>query len=524
MTKYIVTTGGVISGVGKGIVTSSVSLLLKSSGVSVTAMKIDPYLNVDAGTINPFDHGEVFVLEDGTEVDQDLGNYERFLGTTLSSDNILTTGKVYQKVISAERRGDYLGKTVQIVPHITDQIKADIKRAGLNYDVCLIELGGTVGDIESAPFLEALRQLSFEVGRSNFCLMHVSLIPFVGEQKSKPTQSSVRTLQSMGLVPDILVCRSVDTLQESIRRKLSVFCNVTMDQIISVVNCDTIYRVPLLLREQNLLGVFSERLELPLSYPDLLDWQKLLVECTSTIRIGIFGKYNSDTYLSLNKAIEHACLAKCIKPCIEYVTDHQFLESFDGIIVPGGFGVRMSEGKIRAISIARTKKIPFLGICLGFQLAVVEFARNVCGIENANSVEMTNDNTNVIIQIPTDTSDLGGSMKLGSRVTRIKEGTRAMEIYKESEITERHRHRYEVNSEYIPMLSDASLVFSGTDSSGTRMNILELSDHPFFVATQFHPEFKTKPNEPTRVFTSFVESILLGNNNEFYKGGASKVV
>lgn len=547
---YIITTGGVISGVGKGIITSSLGLLLKNSNKKVTAIKIDPYVNVDAGTISPIDHGEVFVLKDGSEVDLDLGNYERFLDINLTKDNCITTGKVYQTVIQNERKGNYLGKTVQIVPHVTNVIMDMITTVANGYDICLIEVGGTVGDIESLPFLEALRQLKFKVGLENFHVLHVSLIPCVNnEQKSKPTQSSVKTLCSLGLNPNIILCRSESKLDTSVQEKISMFCNLPKKYVLSVVDCETIYQVPKLLFDQNILELLGgsndvcKMVKWNAFVEFVLDKEKGKPKVT----IGIFGKYtsNHDAYISLKKAVEHACYYQNVVPDIQIIDcssvilnqcdrlDSYFLQ-FNGIIIPGGFGNRGTDEKMKIIQMARTLKIPFLGICLGFQLAVVEFANNVCGLKT-NSDEFCSDKGNIIVDVPENKSDsMGGTMKLGNYTTCIKPNSLAFEIYKNNfnqildvlkkkEIIERHRHRYEVDTQYNEILQKNGMIFSGKQKvdeklkkrgmfSGKiqdKMCILELdqSIHPFFIATQFHPEFKTKPLEPAPIFVSFIKSI-----------------
>ena len=539
MVKYIITTGGVISGVGKGIITSSLGLLLKTCQQKITIIKIDPYVNVDAGTINPLDHGEVFVLQDGSEVDLDLGNYERFLDTNLTRDNCITTGKVYKKVIENERKGDYLGKTVQVIPHVTNVILDMITSVSKDVDVCLIEVGGTVGDIESLPFLEALRQLRFKVGHENFNLLHVSLVPCVNnEQKSKPTQSSVKTLGSLGLNPDLILCRSQDILDETIREKVSMFCNIPLKSVLSVMDCKTIYQVPKLLTNQgilDLLGFSKDKNNFDCNNFDYWDTfvDNVLDKSRKSIKIGIFGKYivnknsggndnignggNDDAYISLKKAIEHACFYLNVTPDIHFIDcssikhkselDNYFLQ-FNGIIVPGGFGTRGTNDKIDIIQNARRLKIPFIGICLGFQLAVIEFANNVCKMDTSSD-EFIAKKDNIIIDIPEHKSEsMGGTMKLGNYTTCISKNTLAFDVYQQDEIVERHRHRFEVDTKWNELLQNNGMIFSGTQKENGRMHILELDKalHPFFIATQFHPEFKTRPLKPTPLFVKFIES------------------
>jgi CTP synthase len=538
MVMYIITTGGVISGVGKGIITSSLGLLLKKSNKKITAIKIDPYVNVDAGTISPIDHGEVFVLQDGSEVDLDLGNYERFLDINLTKDNCITTGKVYQTVIENERKGNYLGKTVQIVPHVTNVIMDMITTVSKGNDICLIEVGGTVGDIESLPFLEALRQLKFKVGLENFHVLHVSLIPCVNnEQKSKPTQSSVKTLCSLGLNPNIILCRSESKLDTSVQEKISMFCNLPKECVLSVVDCETIYQVPKLLFDQNILELLGVGTN---DVCKMKKWdifvESVLDKSKPKVIIGIFGKYtsNHDAYISLKKAVEHACYYQNIVPDIKIIDcsnafdkDSDYFLQFNGIIIPGGFGNRGTDEKMKIIQMARTLKIPFLGICLGFQLAVVEFANNVCDLKT-NSDEFCKNSGNIIVDVPENKSDsMGGTMKLGNYTTSIKQYSLAFEIYNKNEIIERHRHRYEVDTQYNEILEKNGMIFSGRQKQEQykiqeKMHVLELdqSIHPFFVATQFHPEFNTKPLEPAPIFVSFVKETLSGI---FFSKNNSKV-
>ncbi|KAK7386610.1 hypothetical protein VNO78_26944 [Psophocarpus tetragonolobus] len=542
--KYVLVTGGVISGLGKGVTASSIGLLLKACGLRVTAIKIDPYLNTDAGTMSPFEHGEVFVLDDGGEVDLDLGNYERFMDIKLTRDNNITTGKIYQSVIDKERRGDYLGKTVQVVPHITDAIQDWIERVAHipvdgktgPADVCVIELGGTIGDIESMPFIQALGQFSYRVGAGNFCLVHVSLVPVlnvVGEQKTKPTQHSVRALRGQGLVPHILACRSTMVLDENAKGKLSQFCLIPAENIATLYDVPNIWHIPLLLRDQkaheamfkvlNLQGVAQE--------PSLEEWTSraessdLLHE---PVRIALVGKYTclSDSYLSVVKALLHAsvdCQKKLVVDWIPasnlesitakensdaYKAAWKLLKGADGILVPGGFGDRGVLGKIIAAKYARENRIPFLGICLGMQIAVIEFARSVLGVQDANSTEFEPQTKSpYIIFMPEGSkTHMGGTMRLGSRRTyfQTKECKSAKLYGCKSFIDERHRHRYEVNPDLVARLENAGLYFTGKDETGQRMEIVELPNHPYFIGVQFHPEFKSRPGKPSPLFLGFI--------------------
>jgi CTP synthase len=549
--KYVIVSGGVLSGLGKGVTASSIGVLLKSAGLNVTAIKIDPYLNSDAGTMSPFEHGEVFVLDDGGEADLDLGNYERFLDVTLGKDNNLTTGKIYSKVIESERRGDYLGKTVQVVPHITDSIQdwiedvAHVPEQGTNKvaDVCVVELGGTVGDIESAPFIEALRQFQFRVGSENICFVHVSLVPVmgpVGEQKTKPTQHSVRELRGLGITPDVIICRSKTSLTEDARQKIALFCHVESNAVLSASDVSNIYKVPLLLDQQGALVLLSQKFKfkIPVNRPLLDEWMSMAIQIDDLdkeVCIAMVGKYTglSDSYLSVIKALNHASIASSRKLNIEWIeasnlennvakTDPEIhadswerLKSADGILVPGGFGDRGIEGKILAAEYARTSSTPYLGICLGLQIAVIEFCRNVLGWKDSNSTEF-NDNTPhpVVIYMPEiSKTHLGGTMRLGSRRTIINdEKSIAFKLYNGNKnIHERHRHRYEVNPDLIESIEDAGMKFVGKDDTGQRMEILEISNHPFFFATQYHPEFKTRPTKPSPPFYGF----LMASSKQF---------
>lgn len=537
--KYVVVSGGVLSGLGKGVTASSIGVLLKSAGLRVTSIKIDPYLNSDAGTMSPFEHGEVFVLDDGGEVDLDLGNYERFLDINLAKDNNLTTGKIYSKVIEAERRGDYLGKTVQVIPHVTNAVQEWIEDvahqpadgSGEIPDACIIELGGTVGDIESAPYIEALRQFQFRVGRENVTFVHVSLVPVmgpVGEQKTKPTQHTVKELRGLGITPDILVCRSSAPLNDETREKLAAFCHVSPQAVMSTHDVPNIYHVPLMLQEQGLcdiLGVDCHSTDL------LKKWKHMahhLDTLTEEVHIAMVGKYTdlSDAYLSVIKSLQHAAMAVDRKLIIDWIEASHLeedwaqkeetaaawtvLKSADGVLVPGGFGDRGVEGKISAANYARTTNTPYLGICLGLQVATIEFCRNVLGLEGANSTEFDeNAPTAAVIFMPEiSKTHLGGTMRLGSRPTLWQvEDCKIKRLYGEGDsVDERHRHRYEVNPDLIDRIEKAGLMFVGKDETGQRCEIFELGDHPYYVGVQYHPEFKSRPGRPSPPFLGLLKA------------------
>ncbi len=538
--KYVVVTGGVLSGLGKGITASSIGVLLKSAGLSVTSIKIDPYLNCDAGTMSPFEHGEVYVLDDGGEVDLDLGNYERFLDISLTKDNNITTGKVYQAVIERERRGDYLGKTVQVIPHITNEIQEWIERvanissdgSGEIPDACVIELGGTVGDIESAPFVEALRQFQFRVGEDNICFVHVSLVPVmgpVGEQKTKPTQHTVKELRGLGIIPDILVCRSEHPLNIETREKLAAFCHVSPEAVVSAHDVSNIYRIPILLEEQGVSKVLAKEIgfKLPDSRPLLEDWIKMadtVDNLDEIIKIAMVGKYTglSDSYLSVIKALQHSSYEVNRKLEINWIESESLddkkmaedpekyseawnvLKNADGILVPGGFGIRGIEGKIKAAEYARINKIPYLGVCLGLQIATIEFCRNVLGMENANSTEFDENTPQpaVVFMPEISKTHMGGTMRLGTKPTPfLVEDCKIKRLYgNKTYVDERHRHRYEVNPELIEQIESAGLIYVGKDETGERCEIMELNDHPYYVGTQYHPEFKSRPGKPSPPF------------------------
>ncbi|KZV46353.1 CTP synthase 1-like [Dorcoceras hygrometricum] len=560
--KYVLVTGGVVSGLGKGVTASSIGLILKACGLRVTSIKIDPYLNTDAGTMSPFEHGEVFVLDDGGEVDLDLGNYERFLDIKLTRDNNITTGKIYQSVIEKERRGDYLGQTVQVVPHITDAIQEWIERvAAISVDgkegpadVCVIELGGTIGDIESMPFMEALGQFSYRVGDGNFCLIHVSLVPVltvVGEQKTKPTQHSVRGLRSLGLTPNILACRSTLELDGNVKEKLSRFCHVPIDNIITLYDVSNIWHVPLLLQDQKAHEAILKVLNLNGNgrEPDLEEWTsraRLSDMLREPVRIAMVGKYTglSDSYLSVLKALLHAAVACHRKLCVDWVpasdlenataeenpdgyqSAWRLLKGADAILVPGGFGDRGVEGKILAAKYARENRVPYLGICLGMQIAVIEFARSVLGLLHANSTEFDPKTQNpcVIFMPEGSKTHMGGTMRLGSRRTYFQgSSSKSAKLYgNRSFIDERHRHRYEVNPDMVPQLEDAGLAVTGKDESGSRMEIVELPNHPYFVGVQFHPEFKSRPGKPSALFLGLVAAASGQLDLLLKKGAATK--
>ncbi|WP_053949071.1 glutamine hydrolyzing CTP synthase [Halolamina sediminis] len=522
--KFVFVTGGVMSGLGKGITAASTGRLLSNAGFDVTAVKIDPYLNVDAGTMNPYQHGEVYVLKDGGEVDLDLGNYERFLGVDMTSDHNVTTGKVYQNVIESERAGDYLGETVQVIPHITNDIKRRIREAAEGSDVCLIEIGGTVGDIEGMPYLEALRQFAHEEDDEDILFTHVTLVPYSknGEQKTKPTQHSVKELRSIGLQPDILVGRCENELDEKTKEKIALFCDVPTDAVFSNPDVEDVYHVPLMVEQEGLDEYVMERLDLQdEALPEderSTEWRDLVTrERTETVEVALVGKYDlEDAYMSVHEALKHAGIQRGVEVDVQWVDADDMddchaerLENADGVVVPGGFGSRGSEGKIEAVRYARENDVPFLGLCLGFQMAVIEHARNVVGLEGADSTEIESDTPHPVIDLlpeQYETEEMGGTMRLGTHETEIDEGTLAAAVYGDTSCTERHRHRYEVNPEYIPQLEADGLTFSGY--ADNRMEIVERTDHPYFIGTQFHPEFRSRPDRASPPFVGLLDAIL----------------
>ncbi len=536
MTKYIFVTGGVVSGLGKGITSASLGNLLKARGLSVINQKLDPYINVDPDTMNPFQHGEVFVTEDGATTDLDLGHYERFTGVNLRKDANVTTGSIYRKVIESERKGDYLGATVQVIPHITDEIKRRIKGTSNDVDIQITEIGGTVGDIEILPFLEAARQIRKELGQENVMFVHVTLVPYIGpstEMKTKPTQHSVSVLRSSGISPDVIVLRSDRELNEEIKSKVSSFCDVSFEDVVSAPDLDDIYEVPLKMHKEGLDDSVNTRLNLSTNKPDLEKWKNMLdlkTEIKKTVDIAILGKYFGlpDSYLSVVESLNHASLHNKVKLNLHWEDSDNFniedLNKFNGVVIPGGFGYRGIEGKIAAIEILRKQKIPFLGICLGLQCAVIEFARNECGIKDANSSEFSQNTKNFVIDLlpnqNLEKDDIGASMRLGTYPCKIKEGTLTSKIYKDEIIYERHRHRYEVNNKFKEDLEKAGLIFSGMSPDNNLIEMIEVKDHPFFVASQFHPEFKSRPWEPAPMFNYFIEA---SSNHEKINIDSTKV-
>jgi len=523
--KYIFVTGGVVSSLGKGLAAASIGCLLESRGLKVNLMKFDPYLNVDPGTMSPFQHGEVFVTDDGAETDLDLGHYERFTHAKLSRDNNWTTGRIYEQIIAKERRGDYLGKTVQVIPHVTNEIKAAMKKVAQDVDVAIVEIGGTVGDIESLPFMEAIRQMRQELGRKNTLFMHVTLVPFIAaaqELKTKPTQHSVKELLSIGIQPDILLCRTDRFLSKDIKSKIALFCNVEEEAVITAKDVASIYEVPLVFSREGVDTLVLRYLHLEPKDRDLKDWEEIVHRVynpKAEVTIGIVGKYveYEDSYKSLKEALVHGALAHNLKLQVNWIEAEgleagervceEQLGDYDGLLVPGGFGKRGIEGMLHAIRYAREKKVPYFGICLGMQTACIEFARNVCGLADANSSEFDPATPHRVIyklRELTGVEELGGTMRLGAWTCKIEPGTLAHRIYGQDEISERHRHRYEFNREYEETLTAAGLRISGSTPDGTYVEMIELPDHPHFIGCQFHPEFKSKPLEPHPLFKAFV--------------------
>lgn len=529
MVKYVFVTGGVVSGLGKGITAASLGRLLKARGYHVTMQKFDPYINMDPGTMNPIQHGEVFVTDDGTETDLDLGHYERFINENLNFNSNVTTGKIYWSVLNKERHGDYGGGTVQVIPHITNEIKDRIykEKSDDENTISIIEIGGTVGDIESQPFLEAIRQFQTEVGRDNAIIIEVTLIPYIkasGEMKTKPTQMSVKSLQSMGIWPDILVCRSDYPIDDNMREKIALFCNVKKEHVLQNLDAASLYEVPLMMEEENLAKAVCECLKLPCPEPDLKQWKEMVKNLHNPLHkvtIALVGKYVAlhDAYLSVAESLKHAGIANRTDVEIRWIdseeinpkTVSEYLHDVDGILVPGGFGVRGTEGKILAINYARKNKIPFLGLCLGMQLAIVEFARNVLKLDDAASIELDPETTNPVIALMPEqegVENLGGTLRLGSYPCVLGSDTKAYTLYKTNNITERHRHRYEVNNDYRDVLTKAGMVLSGLSPDGRIVEMIELKDHPFFLATQAHPEFKSRPDVPHPLFVGLIEAAL----------------
>ncbi|ADQ84064.1 CTP synthase [Methylovorus sp. MP688] len=541
MTKYVFVTGGVVSSLGKGIAAASLGAILESRGIKVTMLKLDPYINVDPGTMSPFQHGEVFVTDDGAETDLDLGHYERFISARMAKRNNFTTGQIYETVIKKERRGEYLGKTVQVIPHITDEIKAHIKRGAEGADVAIVEVGGTVGDIESLPFLEAIRQMGIEEGKSNACYIHLTLLPWIptaGELKTKPTQHSVKELREIGIQPDILLCRADRSIPDDERRKIALFTNVPPEAVISAIDASSIYQIPGLLHDQMLDEIVCHKLNILARAADLSSWNKIvhaLANPRYEVNIAFVGKYVdlTESYKSLTEALIHAGIHTESKVKIHYIDSEDIekngtgaLKAMDAILVPGGFGKRGTEGKIAAIRYARENKVPYLGICLGMQLAVIEFARDVAGLADANSTEFNPDSPHPLVglitewkdasgnvEVRSEDSDLGGTMRLGAQKCPIEPGTMAAAIYG-SEVNERHRHRYEVNNHYVEQLQAAGLVISARTPTENLCEMIELPQdvHPWFVACQFHPEFTSNPRTGHPLFKAYVQAALARKN------------
>lgn len=545
MTNFIFITGGVVSSLGKGIAAASLAAILEARGLSVTLIKLDPYINVDPGTMSPFQHGEVFVTNDGAETDLDLGHYERFVNTVMTKRNNFTSGKIYENVIKKERKGDYLGGTVQVIPHITNEIKRCIKLGADGFDVAMVEIGGTVGDIESLPFLEAIRQMRIELGSQRALFIHLTLVPYIatsGETKTKPTQHSVKELRSIGIQPDVLICRSEKTLSMADRAKIALFTNVDKDAVIPLEDAPSIYQIPMILHEQGLDDIVVKKLALNVKPADLSEWQRVVdmqkIQ-TMTVKVAMVGKYIelNDAYKSINEALLHAGIHTQTKVEIVYldaelIETHgpSLLENVDAILVPGGFGERGIEGKIKAIQFAREQKIPFLGICLGMQTAVIEFARNVVGLSGANSTEFNKQTAYPVLglinewmeadgskQFRDEHTDLGGTMRLGAQLCQLQEDTLARKVYEKPQIIERHRHRYEVNNKYVESLVEHGLIISGRSADNTLVEMVELADHPWFLACQFHPEFTSTPRCGHPLFKQFV---LAARNKHQEKGKA----
>ena len=526
--KMIFVTGGVVSSLGKGIAAASLGRLLVERGLAVTIQKFDPYINVDPGTLSPFQHGEVYVTDDGAETDLDLGHYERFIEESLSQANNVTTGRIYQNVITKERRGEYLGSTVQVIPHITDEIKAAVRRLTPNYDVVITEIGGTVGDIESLPFLEAIRQLRGDAGRESTLFIHLTLIPYMaaaGELKTKPTQHSVRELMEIGIMPDVLICRTEHELTEDLRRKIALFCNVKTEAVIEARDAETIYEVPLVYHRQGLDQLVVDKLGLDVPPPNLTEWRALVERVKQpsrgSVSVAVVGKYTElvDSYKSIHEALAHGGIANDVRVHIDWLSSEDIkgpedatrLAEYDALLVPGGFGVRGVEGMVRAIEWARENDLPFFGICLGLQSAIIEFSRNLCELEESHSREFAPECADPVVSLmdsQRQITDMGGTMRLGAYPCQLGPGSRAEEIYGKNEISERHRHRYEVNNAYRETLSHHGMRLSGLSPDGMLVEIIELPNHPWYVATQFHPELKSRPAHPHPLFASFVQAAV----------------
>jgi CTP synthase len=535
-TKFIFVTGGVVSSLGKGIAAASLAAVLEARGINVTMLKLDPYINVDPGTMSPIQHGEVFVTEDGAETDLDLGHYERFIRTKMTKNNNFTTGRIYSDVIRKERRGDYLGATIQVIPHITNAIKENIIAGGAGHDIAIVEIGGTVGDIESLPFLEAIRQLAVNIGRQNAIFMHLTLVPYLktsGEVKTKPTQHSVKELLSIGIQPDVLVCRSDINIPNNEKTKIALFCNVSEKAVISLRDVDSIYKIPALLKNQGLDQLICDRFNINAEEADLSEWEQVIYQQANSegeVVIGMVGKYVQlpDAYKSVNEALKHGGLKNHVNVTIKYIDSQdienkgiELLEGLDAILVPGGFGNRGIEGKITAAKYARENNIPYLGICLGMQVAMIEYARNVVGMQDANSTEFDKNTPYPVIglitewvndeggkEVRNETSDLGGTMRLGSQLCHLSEGSKVREMYAKPEIFERHRHRYEVNNNLLPRIKEAGLKITGLSADRKLVEIIENPNHPWFVAVQFHPEFTSTPRDGHPLFSGFIKAAV----------------
>ena len=524
MTKFIFVTGGVVSSLGKGLTSAAMGLLLEGRGIKVQHQKLDPYLNVDPGTMSPFQHGEVYVTDDGAETDLDLGHYERFIDRPLTQANNITTGRIYSNVITKERRGEYLGSTVQVIPHITDEIKSAVRRVAPENDIVIVEVGGTVGDIESLPFLEAIRQFRHDVGRERTLFIHLTLVPYIaaaGEVKTKPTQHSVRDLMEIGIQPDVLICRTERPLAEDVKRKIALFCNVEFGAVIESRDVSTIYQIPLTFHDQGLDDLVCRKLGLETKAPDLTAWKSLVERVVAPqrrVRIAVVGKYTdyADSYKSVQEALIHGGIANDVGVDIAWTSSDLFTDAakakalvaqFDGVLVPGGFGVRGVEGMVEAIRAAREGGTPFFGICLGMQAAIIEFARDVCGIDDSNSSEFAPECGNPVISLlesQQNVKEMGGTMRLGAYACRLKPGSKAAEVYGQPEISERHRHRYEVSNQYREQFQQAGMRLSGLSPDGSLVEMIELPSHPYFVACQFHPELKSRPTRPHPLFSAFV--------------------